>query len=149
TYQNYETICSGAPAGKYNDGRGYKGCDAVHTHMTNTRLTDPEILEHRFPLVLEEFSIRKGSGGKGAFNGGDGIKRVLRFLQSMECSIVSSHRKIPPHGLEGGGAGECGSTTIRRKDGVIEEFQGCDQSQVEAGDAVILCTPTGGAFGIS
>ncbi|MEP3671478.1 MAG: hydantoinase B/oxoprolinase family protein [Hyphomicrobiales bacterium] len=149
TYQNYETICSGAPAGKYNDGRGYKGCDAVHTHMTNTRLTDPEILEHRFPLVLEEFSIRKGSGGKGAFNGGDGIKRVLRFLQSMECSIVSSHRKIPPHGLEGGGVGECGSTTIRRKDGVIEEFQGCDQSQVEAGDAVILCTPTGGAFGIS
>lgn len=147
THQNYETICSGAPAGKDNNGRPFKGCDAVHTHMTNTRLTDPEILEHRFPLVLEEFSIRKDSGGKGAFNGGDGIKRVLRFLEEMECSIVSSHRTIPPFGLEDGGAGECGSTAIRRKDGSMEKLKGCDQTKVAAGDAIILCPPTGGAFG--
>lgn len=147
TYQNYETICSGAPAGKYNDGRAFKGTDAVHTHMTNTRLTDPEVLEHRFPVVLEEFSIRKGSGGKGAFNGGDGIRRVLRFLEDMECAIVSSHRTIPPHGLEGGGPGECGSTAIRRGNGSIESLEGCDQTQVHSGDAVILCTPTGGSIG--
>ena len=148
THQNYETICSGAPAGRYNDGRPFSGCDAVHTHMTNTRLTDPEILEHRFPLVLEEFSIRKGSGGKGALNGGDGIKRVLRFLEEMDCAIVSSHRTIPTFGLDGGGAGECGSTAIQRRDGSQEELKGCDQTKVEAGDAIILKTPTGGALGI-
>jgi len=149
TYQNYETICSGSPAGKTNDGAYFKGTDAVHTHMTNTRLTDPEVLEYRFPLVLEEFSIRKGSGGKGAYNGGDGIKRVLRFLEDMQCAIVSSHRTIAPHGLEGGGAGECGVTKIRRKDGAIERLEGCDQSDVAAGDALILETPTGGAIGKS
>lgn len=147
TYQNYETICSGSPAGKTNDGTYFKGTDAVHTHMTNTRLTDPEVLEYRFPLVLEEFSIRKGSGGKGAYNGGDGIKRVLRFLEDMQCAIVSSHRTIAPHGLEGGGAGECGVTKIRRKDGAIERLEGCDQSDVAVGDALILETPTGGAIG--
>src|SRR6201993_4236289 len=83
-YQYYETICSGSPAGP-----GFPGTDAVHTHMTNTRLTDPEILEFRYPVVLEEFHIRPGSGGRGKWNGGDGIRRTIRFLEKMECTILS------------------------------------------------------------
>lgn len=148
-YQNYETICGGNGAGRKNDASRFKGASAVHAHMTNTRLTDPEVLEFRFPVVLEEFSIRRGSGGKGAFDGGDGTRRVLRFLEEMECAIVSSHRTVAPHGLEGGGAGECGSTTVRRSDGTLERLQGCDQTRIGAGEAVILETPTGGAIGPS
>ncbi len=145
-YQNYETICSGAPAGRMNDGRGFDGAHAVHTHMTNTRMTDPEILEMRFPVVLEEFSIRKGSGGKGRFKGGDGTRRVLRFLEDMDCAILSSHRKRPPSGLAGGGEGEVGMTQIRRHDGSLQLLDHCDQTEVKAGEAVILTTPTGGGY---
>jgi len=145
-YQNYETICSGAPAGRMNDGRGYRGADAVHTHMTNTRMTDPEIVEMRFPIVVEEFSIRKGSGGAGRFRGGDGTRRVLRFMEDMECAILSSHRKRPPAGLEGGGDGEVGKTQIRRLNGSLDELAHADQTSVRADEAVIVTTPTGGGY---
>ncbi len=145
-YQNYETICSGAPAGRMNDGRGFAGADAVHTHMTNTRMTDPEILEMRFPVVLEEFSIRKHSGGAGKFHGGDGTRRVIRFLEDMECAILSSHRKRGPSGLAGGGDGQKGKTEIRRLDGTLQELAHADQTSCKAGEAVIVTTPTGGGY---
>ncbi|TPK64673.1 5-oxoprolinase [Mesorhizobium sp. B2-4-19] len=146
-YQYYETICSGSPAGHMNSGRGFAGTSGVHTHMTNSRLTDPEVLELRFPVVLEDFHIRKGSGGKGKWSAGDGTKRSIRFLEKMECAILSSHRNRPPQGLDGGGDGEVGSTKIRRKDGTIDVLKACDQTVLEAGDAVILITPTPGGFG--
>ena len=95
-YQYYETICSGSPAGP-----GFNGTDAVHTHMTNTRLTDPEVLEFRYPVVLEDFHIRKGSGGRGKWHAGDGIRRTIRFLEKMECTILSGHRRVRPFGLGG------------------------------------------------
>ena len=125
-----------------DDGTPFKGAHAVHNHMTNTRLTDPEILEMRYPVVLEEFSIRKGSGGKGAYPGGDGIRRVMRFQEDMTCAILGSHRKRPPSGLNGGGNGEVGKTEIRRLNGEIEELKHCDQTEVVAGEAVIVVTPS-------
>ena len=146
-HQNYETICSGAPAGRMNDGRAFAGASGVHTHMTNTRMTDPEILEMRFPIVVEEFSIRAGSGGRGRFNGGDGTRRVLRFLENMECAILSSHRTHPPKGLGTANDGQVGRTEIRRHDGTIEELNHCDQTSVAVGDAVIVTTPTPGGYG--
>jgi 5-oxoprolinase (ATP-hydrolysing) len=145
-YQYYETICSGSPAGRMNDGRGFDGTAGVHTHMTNSRLTDPEILEYRFPVVLEEFAIREGSGGSGRWHGGDGTRRTIRFLEAMDCAILSSHRSHPPRGLEGGGDGETGSTAIRRAGGRIEMLAACDQAALAPGDAVILTTPTPGGF---
>lgn len=146
-YQYYETICSGSPAGQMNSGRGFAGTSGVHTHMTNSRLTDPEVLELRFPVVLEDFQIREGSGGKGKWSAGDGTKRTIRFLEKMECAILSSHRNRPPQGLDGGGDGEVGSTKIRRKDGAVEVLKACDQTVLDAGEAVILTTPTPGGFG--
>jgi len=146
-YQYYETICSGSPAGRMNDGRGFNGTSGVHTHMTNSRLTDPEILEMRFPVVLEDFHIRKGSGGKGKWHAGDGTRRTIRFRAPMECAILSSHRTRPPQGLEGGGDGLPGKTEIRRLDGTIETLKACDQTKLEAGEAVIVTTPTPGGFG--
>ena len=109
-YQYYETICSGSPAGP-----GFNGTDAVHTHMTNTRLTDPEILEFRYPVLLEDFHIRKGSGGKGRWHAGDGIRRTIRFLEKMECTILSGHRRVRPFGLAGGEAGQVGENCVRRQ----------------------------------
>ncbi|MER9583617.1 hydantoinase B/oxoprolinase family protein [Mesorhizobium sp. M0276] len=147
TYQYYETICSGSPAGQTNSGRGFAGTSGVHTHMTNSRLTDPEVLELRFPVLLEDFHIREGSGGKGKWSAGDGTKRTIRFLEKMECAILSSHRNRPPQGLDGGGDGEVGSTKIRRKDGTIEVLKACDQTVLQPGEAVILTTPTPGGFG--
>ena len=147
TYQYYETICSGAPAGIFNDGTGFSGADGVHTHMTNSRLTDPEILEFRFPVVLEDFHLRPGSGGKGRYSAGNGTTRTIRFLEEMDCAILSSHRQVRPHGLKGGANGEFGSTKIRRLDGSIETLEGCDQTIVKAGEAVIVTTPTGGGYG--
>lgn len=146
-YQNYETICGGSPAGHTNNGEGFNGSNGVHVHMTNTRLTDPEVLEMRYPVVVEEFSIRKGSGGRGKFNGGDGTRRILRFLEDMECAILSSSRYKPPRGLEGGGDGECGSTRIRRLSGKLELLKHCDQTSVKAGEAVVLHTPAAGGYG--
>jgi len=141
-YQYYETICSGSPAGP-----GFPGTDAVHTHMTNTRLTDPEILEFRYPVLLEDFHIRKGSGGRGAWNAGDGIRRTIRFLEKMECTILSGHRRVPPFGLAGGGDGKVGENAVRRNDGAIEKLQGCDATVIDAGEAVIIQTPTAGGYG--
>ena len=146
-HQYYETICSGSPAGRMNDGRGFAGTSGVHVHMTNSRLTDPEILELRFPVLLEDFHLREGSGGKGRWNGGDGTRRTIRFLEKMECAILSSHRSHPPRGLDGGGDGQPGSTAVRRADGRIEMLKACDQTMVDAGEAVVVTTPTPGAFG--
>ena len=146
-YQYYETICSGSPAGQMNSGRGFAGTSGVHTHMTNSRLTDPEVLELRFPVLLEDFHIREGSGGKGRWSAGDGTRRTIRFLEKMECAILSSHRNRPPQGLDGGDDGEVGSTKVRRKDGHVDMLKACDQTILEAGDAVILTTPTPGGFG--
>jgi 5-oxoprolinase (ATP-hydrolysing) len=141
-YQYYETICSGSPAGP-----GFNGTDAVHTHMTNTRLTDPEILEFRYPVVLEDFHIRKDSGGRGQWHAGDGIRRTIRFLEKMECTILSGHRRVRPFGLAGGEAGQVGENWARRKDGRMERLQGCDETVIDAGEAVIIQTPTAGGYG--
>ena len=141
-YQYYETICSGTGAGP-----GYDGTPAVHSHMTNTRLTDPEILEFRYPVVLEDFHIRRDAGGHGKWSGGGGIKRVVRFLEDMDVSLLTGHRRVPPFGLEGGEAGEVGHNWCRRKDGTLEELKACDQTKVSAGDAIIIQSPTGGGYG--
>ena len=141
-YQYYETICSGSPAGP-----GFPGTDAVHTHMTNTRLTDPEILEFRYPVLLEDFHIRKGSGGRGQWNAGDGIIRTIRFLEKMECTILSGHRRVPPFGLAGGGDGQVGENSVRRGDGRVEKLAGCDATTIDAGEAIIIQTPTAGGYG--
>jgi 5-oxoprolinase (ATP-hydrolysing) len=148
-YQYYETICSGSPAGVLNDGTGFDGTDGVHTHMTNSRLTDPEVLEMRFPVLLEDFHIRRGSGGRGRWSAGSGTERTIRFLERMDCAILSSHRTVRPHGLFGGEAGEPGVTFVRRSDGGLEELKGADQTVLEADEAVIVRTPTGGGFGAS
>ena len=142
TYQYYETICSGAPAGP-----GFDGADATQVHMTNSRLTDPEILELRYPVLLESFSIRPDSGGKGTYNAGDGTRRHLRFLEKMEMAILSSHRTRPPEGLEGGGQGTVGYTKVHRLSGAVEMLKGCDQTTLEAGESVELVTPTAGGYG--
>ncbi len=141
-YQYYETICSGSPAGP-----GFPGTDAVHTHMTNTRLTDPEVLEFRYPVVLEDFHIRKGSGGKGKWSAGDGVIRTIRFLERMEYTILSGHRRIPPFGLAGGENGQIGENWVRRNDGRMERLKGADATVVDAGEAIIIQTPTAGGYG--
>jgi 5-oxoprolinase (ATP-hydrolysing) len=141
-YQYYETICSGSPAGP-----GFNGTDAVHTHMTNTRLTDPEILEFRYPVVLEDFHIRKDSGGKGKWHAGDGIRRTIRFLEKMECTLLTGHRRVPPFGLAGGEPGQVGENWARRKDGHLEKLEGCDSTVIDAGEAIIIQTPTAGGYG--
>jgi len=145
--QYYETICSGSPAGLDGKGQGFDGSAAVHVHMTNTRLTDPEVLELRYPVLVEEFSIRRGSGGKGRWTSGDGTERVIRFLEPMDCAILSGYRRVRPFGLLGGEAGECGENLVRRCNGRVERLQGCDQARLEAGDAIIVKTPTGGGYG--
>jgi 5-oxoprolinase (ATP-hydrolysing) len=141
-YQYYETICSGSPAGP-----GFPGTDAVHTHMTNTRLTDPEVLEFRYPVLLEDFHIRKDSGGRGQWKAGDGILRTIRFLEKMECTILSGHRRVPPFGLAGGGNGQIGENAVRRQDGRVERLRGCDATIIDAGEAIIIQTPTAGGYG--
>src|SRR6185295_7940050 len=140
-HQYYETICSGSPAGP-----GFDGTDAVHTHMTNTRLTDPEVLEFRFPVLLEDFHIREGSGGRGRWNAGDGVLRTIRFLERMECTILSGHRRVHPFGLNGGGAGQVGENSVRRQDGRVEKLQGCEATELKAGEAIIIRTPTAGGY---
>jgi len=110
-------------------------------------MTDPEVLEFRFPVLLEEFSIRKGSGGKGKWHAGDGTLRRLRFLESMEMAILASHRKRAPSGLARGSDGLVGKTEVRRLDGTVEKLAGCDQTVLQAGEAVIVTTPTAGGYG--
>ena len=141
-FQYYETICSGAPAGE-----GFDGVAAVQTHMTNSRLTDPEVLELRYPVLLERFEIAPGSGGKGKWRAGDGTLRVIRFLERMDCAILSGFRKVRPFGLHGGEEGQLGENWVRRKDGRLERLKGSDQTVLEPGEAIIIKTPTGGGFG--
>ncbi len=141
-YQYYETICSGTPAGP-----DFDGVAAVHAHMTNTRLTDPEILELRYPVLLEKFAIRRGSGGRGRHNAGDGIERRIRFLERMDCALLTSSRNVRPYGLAGGEPGQCGANSVRRADGRIEKLEGCDETVMEPGEAITIVTPTGGGFG--
>lgn len=140
--QYYETVCSGSPAGP-----GFDGEAAVHVHMTNTRLTDPEVLELRYPVVLDDFSIRRGSGGQGKWRSGDGTHRVIRFLEGMDGAILSGFRRVAPFGLDGGEAGEPGSNTLIRADGQIENLPGNAQFTVVPGDRFVMTTPTGGGFG--
>ncbi|MBK1634934.1 hydantoinase B/oxoprolinase family protein [Rhodovulum adriaticum] len=146
-HQYYETLCSGSPAGRMNDGRGFDGTDGVHVHMTNSRLTDPEILELRYPVMLEEFRIDAGSGGQGKWSAGDGTTRRIRFLEEMGLAILSSHRRRAPQGLMGGGSGRVGRTEVHRADGRVEELAACDQTHMGAGDAVVVVTPTAGGYG--
>ena len=143
-WQYYETVCGGSGAGP-----DFDGTDAVHTHMTNSRLTDPEVLEWRFPVRLESFCIRKGSGGEGRHRGGDGTVRRLRFLKPMTAAILSGHRIVPPFGQEGGGAGAPGRSYVERIDGRIDTLGGADQTEVGEGDIFVIETPGGGGFGRS
>ena len=140
--QNYETICGGSGAGV-----DFDGCSGVQTHMTNTRSTDPEILEFRFPVRVEEMSIRVGSGGGGKFTGGDGITRRLRFLEQMTVTTLCSHRRVPPKGLNGGENGEVGREWIERQNGRIIRHNGNDENELYPGDVFVMQTPSGGGFG--
>ena len=139
--QNYETICGGTGAGP-----NFHGTSAVQTHMTNTRSTDPEILEARFPVRLEEYSIRKNSGGKGMFNGGDGVTRKLRFLEPMTVTTLCSHRKVQPFGLNGGEPGQCGKEWLEKEDCKID-LKGNDSCEVSVNDLFVMQTPGGGGYG--
>tara|TARA_R100000322_G_scaffold22153_7_gene14854 strand:- start:51738 stop:55355 length:3618 start_codon:yes stop_codon:yes gene_type:complete len=141
-YQYYETIAGGAGAGP-----DFDGADAVQTHMTNSRLTDPEVLEWRFPVLLEEFSIRGGSGGKGKHNGGNGALRAIRFREKMSLSILSTHRIVAPAGLDGGDDGATGENEVRRADGEVKQLAGSATAELEPGDVVIVRTPGGGGYG--
>lgn len=141
-HQNYETICGGTGAGPDHDGT-----DAVHSHMTNTRMTDPEVLEQRFPVVIEEFSIREKSGGNGKYKGGNGAIRKMRFLQPMTVTLLTSHRKTEPYGLDGGDPGKKGCNyAILNQHGVIS-LEGNSEIDLDAGDVIVIETPGGGGFG--
>ncbi len=145
TFGYYETICGGAGATPTRDG-----ADAVHTHMTNTRITDPEVIERRYPVRVREFSIRRGSGGSGEHRGGDGVVRRLEFLRPLEVSILSERRgPYPPYGLAGGQPGALGRNTLLRADGRIIELDAKAQFTVELGDILTICTPGGGGWGTS
>jgi 5-oxoprolinase (ATP-hydrolysing) len=142
SYQYYETLCGGSGAGP-----DFDGTDAVHTHMTNSRLTDPEVLEQRFPVLLESFAIRPGSGGAGRHHGGNGVVRRVRFLMPMIAAILSSHRVSPPFGLNGGRPGACGRNWVQRADGTGVELPGRAQVEMQPGDVFVIETPGGGGFG--
>jgi 5-oxoprolinase (ATP-hydrolysing) len=142
TRQYYETICGGAGAGP-----GFDGTSAVHTHMTNTRMTDPEVLELRYPVRLEAFAIRRGSGGAGRWRGGDGAVRRIRFLEPMTAVIVSSRRNIAPFGFAGGADGAPGRQWVEHEDGSRHEMTGTDQTELVAGDVFVIETPGGGGYG--
>jgi 5-oxoprolinase (ATP-hydrolysing) len=142
TYQYYETICGGSGAGP-----GFDGTSCVHTHMTNTRLTDPEVLEWRFPVILESFEIRRGSGGHGRWKGGDGAIRRIRFLEPMTAAIVSGHRRIPPYGMAGGESGNVGRNWIERAGGGKVELSGADKAELAPEDVFVIETPGGGGYG--
>lgn len=142
-YQYYETICGGSGAGP-----GFNGTSAVHTHMTNSLLTDPEILELRFPILVEDFCIRAESGGKGQWYGGNGVVRKIKFLEKMQAAIVSNRRQIPPYGMAGGQPAALGENWIERVDGQHENLAATVQFQVNAGDVVVISTPGGGGYGI-
>jgi 5-oxoprolinase (ATP-hydrolysing) len=142
-YQYYETICGGSGAGSY-----FTGTAAVHTHMTNSRLTDPEILEWRLPVLLESFAIRNHSGGTGRYCGGDGVIRTIQFREAMTASILSSHRRIPPHGIAGGQSGQIGRNWIKRANGNQVVLAGTATVEMQAGDVLVIETPGGGGYGV-
>ena len=141
-HQYYETVAGGSGAGP-----GFDGVAVVQTHMTNSRLTDPEVLETRFPVLVEEFSVRCGSGGKGAQCGGDGAVRRIRFRESMQAGILANRRRVPPFGLDGGGDGACGINRIERSDGGIEILPATVAVNMTPGDVFVIETPGGGGFG--
>lgn len=141
-YQYYETICGGSGA-----GQTFNGTDAVHTHMTNSRLTDPEVLEWRFPVILEKFAIRENSGGKGQYRGGNGVIRCLRFQAQMTAGILSNHRLISPFGLNGGSDGALGKNYVQRCDGTVEQLGSTGTVEMYPGDMFIIETPGGGGYG--
>ncbi|MFB7509927.1 hydantoinase B/oxoprolinase family protein, partial [Streptomyces broussonetiae] len=140
--QYYETVASGSGAGD-----GFDGADAVQTHMTNSRLTDPEILEWRYPVRVEDFRVREGSGGGGRRHGGCGVERRIRFLEPMTVAVVSGHRRIPPYGMDGGRPGALGENLVVRADGTTTPLRGCDTADVAAGDTLVIRTPGGGGYG--
>ncbi|MBD2355871.1 hydantoinase B/oxoprolinase family protein [Tolypothrix sp. FACHB-123] len=141
-YQYYETICGGSGAGV-----NFHGTDAVHTHMTNSRLTDPEVLETRYPVLVESFSLRPDSGGKGKYSGGNGVIRRIKFLEPMTANILSNHRRVSPFGLNGGEPGKVGRNWIQRQDGTQQELDSTATVEMEAGDIFVIETPGGGGFG--
>ena len=143
-HQYYETICGGAGATAQADG-----CSAVHTHMTNSRLTDPEVLEWRFPVILESFHVRHGSGGQGRHRGGDGVVRRIRFGESMEVNVLAGRRLVPPYGAAGGEPGAVGHNRKIALDGTVTEFGATLQTTVEPGDRFEIETPGGGGFGVA
>ena len=141
-WQYYETICGGAGA-----SADFNGSDAVHTHMTNSRITDPEILEWRFPVVLEKFAIRPHTGGAGQHRGGNGVTRRIRFLEPMTAAILSDHRIEAPFGVKGGKPGALGKNRVEKKNGTVAKLKGCDQIEMDSGDVLIVETPGGGGYG--
>ncbi|HEX8644065.1 MAG TPA: hydantoinase B/oxoprolinase family protein [Allosphingosinicella sp.] len=143
SHQYYETIAGGAGAGP-----GFDGASAVQTHMTNSRLTDPEILETRYPVLLERFSIRHGSGGEGASRGGDGVERRIRFLEPMRANILSNRRRVRPRGIEGGGDAAPGVNKVVRADGTVELLGATASAEMAPGDVFVIETPGGGGYGI-
>lgn len=141
-HQYYETVGSGSGAGD-----GYHGASVVQTHMTNSRLTDPEVLEWRYPVLLREFAVRQGSGGAGRWRGGDGAVRRLEFTEPMTVSTLSGHRRVRPYGMAGGSPGELGRNRVERADGSTVELAGCGSTHVEPGDTLVIETPGGGGYG--
>jgi 5-oxoprolinase (ATP-hydrolysing) len=141
-HQYYETIAGGAGAGP-----DFDGASAVQTHMTNSRLTDPEILETRYPVLLERFAIRRGSGGEGRHRGGDGVERHLRFREPMHAGILSNRRRVAPSGIEGGGDAVAGVNKVVRADGREELLSATASAEMAPGDMFVIETPGGGGFG--
>jgi 5-oxoprolinase (ATP-hydrolysing) len=141
-HQYYETVGSGSGAGD-----GFAGVDVVQTHMTNSRLTDPEVLETRYPVLVESFAVRPGSGGAGQWRGGDGATRRIRFREAMTVSTLSGHRRCAPYGAAGGAPGALGRNRIERAGGSVEELGGCDSADVSPGDVLVVETPGGGGYG--
>ncbi|MEU6647855.1 hydantoinase B/oxoprolinase family protein [Streptomyces sp. NPDC046900] len=141
-YQYYETVASGSGAGD-----GFPGAPVVQTHMTNSRLTDPEVLEWRLPVLLDEFAVRYGSGGAGRWRGGDGAVRRIRFKEPMTVSTLSQHRRVPPYGMAGGKPGALGANRVERADGTVLPLQGSDSADVGPGDVLVVETPGGGGYG--
>ncbi|MFF8847227.1 hydantoinase B/oxoprolinase family protein [Streptomyces sp. NPDC015127] len=140
--QYYETVASGSGAGD-----GFDGADAVQTHMTNSRLTDPEVLEWRYPVRVDSFAVREGSGGRGRWHGGRGVVRRIRFLEPMTVALLTGHRRIAPYGMAGGGPGALGENQVVRADGSLERLAGVDSVDVGPGDVLIVRTPGGGGYG--
>src|SRR5690606_1522399 len=141
-HQYYETVASGSGAGP-----GFHGTAVVQTHMTNSRLTDPEVLETRYPVLVDSFAVRRGSGGAGRWRGGDGAVRRLRFTEPMTVSLLTGHRRVPPYGMAGGEPGALGVNRVERADGTVTELAGDDVTEVGPGDVLVVETPGGGGYG--